>query len=57
MIMKDTEEKKIACCICKKLIPKAAALHAEGEQYVLHFCDIECLDFWKDHKHRDAEKP
>lgn len=57
MIMKDTEEKKIACCICKKLIPKAAALHAEGEQYVLHFCDIECLDFWKDHKHEDAEKP
>jgi len=34
------EEKKIACHVCKKDIPKAAALHAEGEEYVLHFCNI-----------------
>jgi hypothetical protein len=55
--MKKKEEKKIACQVCKKLIPKAAALHAEGEEYVLHFCNIECLDYWKDHKEEDAEKP
>lgn len=44
--MTKTEE-KIACHICKKEIPKAAAVHAEGQEYVLHFCDVECLDYWK----------
>jgi len=32
------------------MVPKAAALHAEGQDYVLHFCNIECLDFWKNQK-------
>ncbi len=44
--MKGKEE-KIACEVCQKEIPKAAALHAEGQEYVLHFCSIECLDYWK----------
>lgn len=52
-MMKD-EEEKIACSVCKKLIPKASALHAEGEEYVLHFCNIDCLDHWK--KHGQKEK-
>jgi len=57
--MKKKEEKKIACHVCKKLIPKAAALHAEGEEYVLHFCNIECLDYWKNQqeKEKDEGKP
>jgi hypothetical protein len=41
------EEKKIACHVCRKEIPEAAALHAEGREYVLHFCKIECLEYWK----------
>ena len=45
--MKDDNQEKISCHICQKEIPKAAALHAEGQDYVLHFCDITCLDFWK----------
>lgn len=40
-------EQKVPCETCKKMIPKAAALHAEGQDYVLHFCDITCLDYWK----------
>ena len=54
--MTKKEEQKIACHICKKLIPKATALHAEGEQYVVHFCEIECLDYWKNHKKKE-DKP
>lgn len=50
------EEEKIACHVCKKIIPKAAAMHAEGEEYVLHFCDIDCLDFWKKQEKEEAEK-
>ena len=38
---------KIACHVCKKMIPKAAALHSEGQEYVFHFCDTECMDYWK----------
>ncbi len=57
--MKKKEEQKIACHVCKKLIPKAAALHAEGEEYVLHFCNIECLDYWKNQEQEkeDQKKP
>jgi len=38
---------KIACQVCKKVIPKGAAVHAEGEEYVHYFCNTECLDYWK----------
>lgn len=50
------EEEKISCHVCKKIIPKAAAMHAEGEEYVLHFCNIECLDFWKKQERKKSEK-
>lgn len=53
--MKKDEEEKIACNVCQKIIPKASALHAEGQEYVVHFCNIECLDHWKkqDKKEKD----
>ncbi len=41
------KEEKIACHVCKKEIPKAAALHSEGREYVFYFCNIDCLDYWK----------
>ncbi|HCS47480.1 MAG TPA: DUF3330 domain-containing protein [Candidatus Aminicenantes bacterium] len=50
--MKKEEEEKIACHVCQNMIPKAAALHAEGEEYVLHFCKLECLDYWKNQKNK-----
>jgi hypothetical protein len=51
--MKKEEEEKIACHVCKEIIPKAAALHAEGQDYVLHFCNLECLDYWKNQKNKE----
>jgi hypothetical protein len=56
MTMKK-EEEKISCHVCKKIIPKAAAVHAEGEEYVLHFCNIECLNYWKKEQKKKEEKP
>jgi len=50
------EGEKIACDVCKKEIPKAAALHPEGEEYVLNFCSIECLDFWKEEQEKNKKK-
>ncbi len=46
-ISMSSNEEKIACHVCKTTIPKAAALHAEGKEYVLHFCNLDCLDHWK----------
>ncbi|TET20176.1 MAG: DUF3330 domain-containing protein [Candidatus Aminicenantes bacterium] len=46
----NEDKEKIACHVCKKMIPKAAAVHSEGKEYVLHFCNTECLDYWKEEK-------
>ncbi len=46
----NEEKEKIACHVCKKMIPKDSAVHPEGMEYVLHFCDTECLDYWKKEK-------
>ncbi len=51
--MNKEDEGKIACEFCKKMIPKAAALHAEGQDYVLYFCNIDCLDYWKNKKKKE----
>ena len=50
------EEEKIACHVCKKEIPKAAAVHAEGQDYVLHFCNVECMDYWKKEEAKKQEE-
>jgi len=50
------ENKKIACHVCEKEIPKAAAVHAEGEEYVLHFCNTECLGYWEEEKKRRGKR-
>lgn len=50
------DNEKIACHVCKKMIPKAAALHAEGEEYVLHFCDTSCLAFWEEDKKKEKKE-
>jgi len=51
--MKKDEEEKIDCHVCQKMIPKAAALHAEGQEYVLHFCSLECLDYWNNKEKKE----
>jgi len=53
--MTKTEE-KIACQVCKKIIPKAAAVHAEGQEYVLHFCNVECMNYWKKEQKKKKKK-
>lgn len=54
--MKEKKTGKIACHVCQKMIPKAAALHAEGQDYVLYFCDISCLDYWKNSEKQGKEE-
>ena len=53
----SADEEKIACHVCKTMIPKAAAVHAEGEEYVLHFCHLDCMDYWKKEKEKKETEP
>jgi hypothetical protein len=50
------DEEKISCHVCKTMIPKAAAMNAEGEEYVLHFCKLDCLDYWKKEKKEENKE-
>jgi YHS domain-containing protein len=50
------EEEKIACHVCKKVIPKSAALQAEGKDYVYYFCNTDCLNYWKKNQKKKENK-
>jgi len=52
----EHDDHKIACQVCKKEIPKSAALNAEGAEYVQYFCDIGCLDHWKKEQDKTEKK-
>jgi YHS domain-containing protein len=45
---KPPEPEKIACAVCRREIPLAAALHAESQGYAFHFCDPACLVSWEE---------
>ena len=42
------EPELIACEICFREIPDTTVLSEEGEDYVLHFCGLECYAAWKE---------
>jgi YHS domain-containing protein len=54
--MNHQHDDKIACQVCKKEIPKSAALNAEGAEYVQYFCNTDCLDYWKKEKEESEDK-
>ena len=37
----------IDCEICFKEIPDSVAMTEEGEDYVVHFCGLDCYAAWK----------
>ena len=51
----NKEPEKVACEVCKKLIPKDAAITHEGMDYTFHFCNVKCLDFWKERQKKGGE--
>ncbi|MFC2158007.1 DUF3330 domain-containing protein [Acidobacteriota bacterium] len=48
----EHEHEMISCAVCQKMIPKAAAVHAEGSEYVAHYCSSDCMVSHKE----DSEK-
>ncbi len=45
----------IHCDVCMKEIPVSEAKNAEAQDYVMHFCGLECYDQWS--KQTTTEKP
>ena len=43
----DTVVEKIACEVCHKEIPLSEANRFEAQDYVAHFCGLECYSAWK----------
>jgi hypothetical protein len=38
---------RIACNECSKEVPASAARTAEGKDYLLYFCGLDCHDRWR----------
>jgi hypothetical protein len=36
----------VPCEVCLKEIPRSEALNAEAEDYVAHFCGLDCYRAW-----------
>jgi len=51
---KDTE--KVKCETCLKEVPASEAHLEEAEDYVIHFCGLDCFDKWREKAGQD-EKP
>lgn len=47
---RPTEEQHIACEICLKEVPISEAECAEAEDYVVHFCGLDCYATWRKQK-------
>jgi len=48
------ENETISCEVCQKEIPLSEAARFEAEDYVAHFCGLECFSKWK--QRSEAEK-
>jgi len=43
--------KKITCGECAKELPESAAKTAEGKDYAMYFCGLDCRKKWQE-KHK-----
>jgi len=45
-LLRPTNVETIQCAVCMKEIPSSEAKNAEVQDYVMHFCGLECYDQW-----------
>lgn len=38
---------RVACSECSKQVPASAALTAEGQDYLMYFCGLDCQAKWQ----------
>ncbi|MDH5483755.1 MAG: DUF3330 domain-containing protein [Gammaproteobacteria bacterium] len=53
------DDELISCDICMKTIPRSASKSVEVDDYVAHFCGLDCYQSWldKDDEEADADSP
>jgi hypothetical protein len=44
---KRSQEEMVECEVCLKEVPLSAAKNEEAQDYVAHFCGIDCFAKWK----------
>lgn len=37
----------LTCAVCLKEVPPDSAVLADAQDYVRHFCGLDCLDLWR----------
>ena len=57
--IKPTPPQTVKCETCMKEVPVSEAKSAEAEDYVVHFCGLECYEQWikRRRKTPSASKP
>lgn len=50
-----SEQELVACDICMKEVPLSDAINPETDDYVAHFCGLECYEQWKRQAKKTAE--
>ena len=51
-----SEIDKVSCDICRKEVPLSEAMVPEAEEYVAHFCGLDCYTQWKEQSLRDRQQ-
>jgi hypothetical protein len=51
------EEVPVACAICMKEIPLSEAQSEEADDYVRHFCGLDCYAKWRAQTQEVGEMP
>ncbi|MGO9444536.1 MAG: DUF3330 domain-containing protein [Thiobacillaceae bacterium] len=47
----------LTCDMCLVELPNDAAMREEGEDYIAHFCGLDCLDQWRRQRAQAARQP
>lgn len=37
----------VSCAVCLKEVPADAIKHTDAQDYVWHFCGLDCLEAWR----------
>jgi len=53
--LRPQEPDLLSCEVCLTQIPADTALNAECDEYVLHFCGIECYRQWRQQSESSEE--
>lgn len=43
----DTLDQTVACSVCLRDIPASEQSSAEAQDYVAHYCGLECYALWR----------